>query len=71
MQTHTPGIPSTTAVSRRAVLHAAAVTTAGLAGMLATNTPPAYAATRTLTMLTWNHETVVKTPGLSSPCLME
>ncbi len=39
MQTHTPGIPSTTAVSRRAVLRTAAVTTAGLAGMLATNTP--------------------------------
>src|SRR5262245_22248321 len=28
---------------------------AGLAGILATKTPPAYAATHTLTMLTWNH----------------
>ena len=55
MKPHAPCIPSTTAVSRRTVLRTAAVTTAGLAGMLATNTPPAYAATRTLTMLTWNH----------------
>jgi multiple sugar transport system substrate-binding protein len=37
------------------VLHTAAVATAGVAGMLAPQTPPVYAATRTLTMLTWNH----------------
>ena len=55
MKLHAPSITSTTAMSRRMVLRTAAVSTAGLAGMLATKTPPAYAATRTLTMLTWNH----------------
>src|SRR5712691_11290451 len=55
MQTNAPCIPSPMKIRRRTVLHTAAVATAGLAGMLATKTPPAYAATRTLTMLTWNH----------------
>ena len=55
MQTNAPCIPSTLGISRRTVLHTAAVATAGLADMLATKTPPAYAATHTLTMLTWNH----------------
>ena len=55
MQTHASGLPSPTGISRRTVLHTAAVATAGVAGILATNTPPAYTATRTLTMLTWNH----------------
>src|SRR5262245_17516679 len=55
METHAPCLLSSSRISRRTVLHAAAVATAGVAGMLATHTPPAYAATRTLTMLTWNH----------------
>src|SRR6266478_5925179 len=55
MQANAPSIPSPTKIRRRTVLHTAAVATAGVAGMLATQTPPAYAATRTLTMLTWNH----------------
>jgi spermidine/putrescine-binding protein len=42
-------------LSRRTFLRTAASTAAGLAGILATHTPPLYAATRTLTMLTWNH----------------
>jgi hypothetical protein len=42
-------------LSRRTFLGTAASTTMGLAGVLATNTPPLYAAARTLTMLTWNH----------------
>jgi multiple sugar transport system substrate-binding protein len=46
---------STTGVSRRQFLHTAAGATAGLAGILLTRTPPLYAATRTVTMLTWNH----------------
>lgn len=33
----------------------AAGATGGLAGILAAHTPPLSAATRTLTMLTWNH----------------
>jgi multiple sugar transport system substrate-binding protein len=45
----------TTGLSRRQLLHTAAGATAGLAGMLMTRTPPLYAATRTVTMLTWNH----------------
>ena len=55
MQTHASCLPSPRGISRRTVLHTAAVATAGLAGILATKTPPAYAATHTLTMLTWNH----------------
>ena len=55
MQTNAPCIPSPMGIRRRTVLHTAAVATAGLAGILATKTPPAYAATHTLTMLTWNH----------------
>ena len=46
---------STTGLSRRQFLHTTAGATAGLAGILLTKTPPLYAATRTLTMLTWNH----------------
>ena len=46
---------STTEVSRRTFLRTTAATATGLAGILATRTPPLYAATRTLTMLTWNH----------------
>ncbi len=42
-------------LSRRIFLRIAASTTAGLAGVLATDILPLYAATRTLTMLTWNH----------------
>ena len=42
-------------LSRRTFLRTTVSTTAGLAGVLATNTPPLYAATRTVTMLTWNH----------------
>ena len=42
-------------ISRRTLLRTAASTTVGLAGILATKTPPLYAATRTVTMLTWNH----------------
>jgi len=42
-------------ISRRTLLHTAAGATVGLAGILATKTPPLYAATRTLTMLTLNH----------------
>src|SRR5215510_16430492 len=42
-------------LSRRTLLRTAASATAGLAGILATKTPPLYAATRTLTMLTLNH----------------
>lgn len=56
MQTndHLPMLP--TPVSRRRVLRTAAVATAGgLAGILLSKTPPLYAATRTVTMLTWNH----------------
>lgn len=44
-----------TRVSRRTFLGMAARATGGLAGVLATRTPPLFAATRTLTMLTWNH----------------
>src|SRR5262245_60034446 len=45
----------TTGLSRRQLLHTAAGATAGLAGILVARTPPLYAATRTVTMLTWNH----------------
>src|SRR4030095_8295965 len=45
----------TTWLSRRQLLHTAAGATAGLAGILMTKAPPLYAATRTVTMLTWNH----------------
>src|SRR5438067_3819099 len=46
----------TSTVSRRHFLHTAAGATAGgLAGILLSKTPPLYAATHTLTMLTWNH----------------
>src|SRR5215471_7385356 len=46
---------TTSTVSRRTFLRTAAGATAGLAGIIATKTPPLYAATRTLTMLTANH----------------
>src|SRR5262249_16957360 len=46
---------TTSPISRRVFLHTAAGATAGLAGILMTKTPPLYAATRTLTMLTFNH----------------
>src|SRR5713226_8228014 len=42
-------------ISRRTLLRTTASATVGLAGILATKTPPLYAATRTLTMLTLNH----------------
>jgi multiple sugar transport system substrate-binding protein len=42
-------------LSRRQFLHTTAGATAGLTGILLTRTPPLYAATRTVTMLTWNH----------------
>jgi multiple sugar transport system substrate-binding protein len=42
-------------VSRRQVLQTAVGATAGLAGIFMSKTPPLYAATRTVTMLTWNH----------------
>src|SRR2546428_5766221 len=45
----------TPSISRRTLLRTAASAAAGLAGILATKTPPLYAATRTLTMLTLNH----------------
>ncbi len=38
-------------LSRRTLLRTAASATVGLAGILATKTPPLYAATRTVTML--------------------
>ena len=47
--------PLTPPISRRAVLRTAASATVGLAGILATKTPPLYAATRTVTMLQANH----------------
>ena len=48
-------IVSDTGLSRRRFLSTAAGTAAGLAGILATQTPPVYAARRTMTMLTMNH----------------
>src|SRR5712691_8424443 len=42
-------------ISRRTLLRTTASATVGLAGILVTHTPPLYAATRTLTMLTMNH----------------
>jgi len=47
--------PMTPPISRRALLRTAASATVGLAGILATKTPPLYAATRTVTMLAANH----------------
>jgi multiple sugar transport system substrate-binding protein len=55
MKTEAPCLTPPEGLSRRTFLHTAASTTVGLAGILATSTPPLYAATRTLTMLTWNH----------------
>jgi multiple sugar transport system substrate-binding protein len=55
MKTNMPRIASTAHLSRRTFLGATAGAAAGLAGILATKTPPTYAATRTLTMLTANH----------------
>ena len=46
---------TTSIISRRTFLRTAAGATAGLAGILATKTPPLYAATRTVTMLQANH----------------
>ena len=42
-------------LSRRTLLRTAASATVGLAGIVATKTPPLYAATRTVTMLAANH----------------
>src|SRR4029450_11567585 len=42
-------------ISRRTLLHTATSAAVGLAGILATKTPPLYAATRTVTMLAANH----------------
>src|SRR5439155_25349410 len=56
MQTNDPLPMLYTPVSRRRVIRTAAGATAGgLAGILLSKTPPLYAATRTVTMLTWNH----------------
>ena len=55
METNTSCLAPTIAVSRRALLRTLSAATAGLAGVLATRKAPLYAATRTLTMLTWNH----------------
>jgi multiple sugar transport system substrate-binding protein len=46
---------TTSPLSRRTFLHTVAGATAGLAGIVATHAPPLYAATRTVTMLTFNH----------------
>src|SRR5215471_4701262 len=47
---------TTSPISRRTLLRTAAGATAGgLARILVTKTPPLYAATRTVTMLTFNH----------------
>jgi multiple sugar transport system substrate-binding protein len=56
MQTHEHLPALYTPMSRRRMLRTAAGATAGgLAGILLSKTPPLYAATRTVTMLTWNH----------------
>src|SRR5712691_10671587 len=56
MQTNDPLPTLYTPMSRRRVLRTAAGATAGgLAGILLSKAPPLYAATRTVTMLTWNH----------------
>ena len=44
-----------TRLKRREFLSTTARVTAGMAGILVAKTPPIYAATRTLTMMTWNH----------------
>src|SRR5438105_10851068 len=56
MAEHDHHILPTSTLSRRHFLHTAAgATVGGLAGILLSKTPPLYAATRTVTMLTWNH----------------
>jgi len=55
MTTRRQLIAAGTAFNRRQFLSTAAGVSASLAGMLLTHTPPAYAATRTVTMLSWNH----------------
>lgn len=55
MPTATQGIIPTAGITRRTFLRTAATTSAGLAGILITHTPPLYAATRTMTMLAANH----------------
>jgi multiple sugar transport system substrate-binding protein len=55
MKSQQPSLVDDPAVNRRQFLKTAAGTTAGLAGILMTHTPPAYAATRTVTMLSLNH----------------
>lgn len=53
--TNQHGVPATR-VSRRQVLRTVVGATAGgFTGMLLSHTPPLYAATRTVTMMTWNH----------------
>jgi multiple sugar transport system substrate-binding protein len=55
MRTHDHLMASDNTLSRRRFLSTTAGTAAGLAGILMTRTPPVYAATRTVTMLTLNH----------------
>jgi multiple sugar transport system substrate-binding protein len=55
MKTHAHGTTPSTVLSRRQFLRRTSAATAGLAGILLTETPPAFAATRTLTMLSLNH----------------
>ena len=55
MTTRRQLLAADTALNRRQFLGTAAGASAGLAGILLTHTPPVYAATRTVTMLSWNH----------------
>ena len=55
MKVTTYSTPSVSTLSRRRFLSTTVGATAGLAGILAARTPPLYAATRTVTMMTWNH----------------
>lgn len=44
-----------TRFDRRTMLRAALTTSAGLAGVLLTKTPPAYTQERELRLMTWSH----------------
>jgi multiple sugar transport system substrate-binding protein len=55
MLTHEYATRPSTALSRRQFLRTSTGIAAGLSGILLAKTPPLYAATRTLTMLTANH----------------
>ena len=55
MTTRRQLISTDTELKRRQFLGTAVGASAGLAGILLTHTPPAYAAKRTVTMLSWNH----------------